>query len=63
MSFQKNFEMLKFACEKLDELTNEVVFVGGATTCLYVDEGSLSVIGALEVLVSGTIFFFFFTIL
>ncbi len=38
MSFQKNFEMLKFACEKLDELTKEVVFVGGATTCLYVDE-------------------------
>lgn len=38
MSFQKNYEMLKFACEKLDDLTNEVVFVGGATTCLYVDE-------------------------
>lgn len=38
MSFQKNYEMLKFTCEKLEELTSEVVFVGGATTCLYVDE-------------------------
>jgi len=38
MSFQKNYEMLKFACEKLEELADEVVFVGGATTCLYVDE-------------------------
>ncbi len=38
MSFQKNYEMLKFACEKLEELAGEVVFVGGATTCLYVDE-------------------------
>lgn len=38
MSFQKNYEMLKLACEKLEELTDEIVFVGGATTCLYVDE-------------------------
>lgn len=37
MSYQKNYDMLKFACETLGELTNEVVFVGGATTCLYVD--------------------------
>lgn len=37
MSFQKNYEMLKFACSTLGELTDEVVFVGGATTCLYVD--------------------------
>ena len=37
MSFQKNYDMLKFACDTLDELTDEVVFVGGATTCLYVD--------------------------
>lgn len=38
MSFQKNYDMLKFACEKLEELTAEVIFIGGATTCLYVDE-------------------------
>lgn len=37
MSFQKNYEMLKFACGTLGELTDELVFVGGATTCLYVD--------------------------
>ncbi len=29
--------MLKFACDTLDELTDELVFVGGATTYLYVD--------------------------
>ena len=29
--------MLKFACDTLGELTDEVVLVGGATTCLYVD--------------------------
>jgi hypothetical protein len=29
--------MLNFACEALGELTDELVFVGGATTCLYVD--------------------------
>lgn len=37
MSYQKNYDMLKFACDTLGELANEVVFVGGATTCLYVD--------------------------
>lgn len=37
MSYQKNYDMLKFACDTLGELTNEVIFVGGATTCLYVD--------------------------
>ena len=37
MSYQKNFDMLNFACEALGELTDELVFVGGATTCLYVD--------------------------
>lgn len=33
-----NYELLKLASEKLEELTDDVVFVGGATTCLYVDE-------------------------
>ncbi len=37
MSYQKNYDMLKFACDTLGELTEELVFVGGATTCLYVD--------------------------
>ena len=37
MSFDINFEMLKLALLSLEELSDEVVFVGGATTCLYVD--------------------------
>lgn len=38
MSFEANFEMLKLAAKFLEDLKEEVVFVGGATTCLYVDQ-------------------------
>ncbi len=37
MSFEKNYSMLELALNLLGELADEVVFVGGATTCLYVD--------------------------
>lgn len=37
MSFEKNLSMLTLALDLLGELADEVVFVGGATTCLYVD--------------------------
>ena len=37
MSYEKNLAMLELALDLLGELSDEVVFVGGATTCLYVD--------------------------
>ncbi|AYF44167.1 hypothetical protein BALOs_1160 [Halobacteriovorax sp. BALOs_7] len=38
MSYESNIEMLKLALDLLEELSDEVVFVGGTTTSLYVDE-------------------------
>lgn len=37
MSYDVNFAMLELALDVLGELADELVFVGGATTCLYVD--------------------------
>lgn len=37
MSSEINLSMLKLAHDLLEDLADEVVFVGGATTCLYVD--------------------------
>ncbi len=37
MSSESNLAMLKLAHDLLEELVDEVVFVGGVTTCLYVD--------------------------
>jgi len=48
MSYQKNYAMLKFACDTLGELTDELVFVGGVTTCLYVDTDIASEIRPTE---------------
>lgn len=37
MSYDNNYAMLKLALKFLGDLSNEVVFIGGATTCLYID--------------------------
>jgi hypothetical protein len=37
MSFDKNISMLKLAIELLGDLSEKLIFVGGATTCLYVE--------------------------
>ena len=37
MNHEINFEMLKLAHQLLEELSEQVVFVGGVTTCLYID--------------------------
>jgi hypothetical protein len=38
MSRKANLDLIKFAKKTLGELSEEVVFVGGITACLYVDE-------------------------
>lgn len=37
MNHEINLEMLKLAHQLLEELSEQVVFVGGTTTCLYID--------------------------
>ena len=38
MSYEKNINLLKIAIQKMGELSNEVVFIGGIITSLYVDQ-------------------------
>ncbi len=37
MSYENNYGLLKLAAELLGNLSKDLVFVGGSTTCLYVD--------------------------
>ncbi len=37
MSYENNYGLLKLAAELLGSLSKDLVFVGGSTTCLYVD--------------------------
>ncbi|MBC77254.1 MAG: hypothetical protein CME64_14685 [Halobacteriovoraceae bacterium] len=37
MSYENNYKLLKLAAELLGNLKEDLVFVGGSTTCLYVD--------------------------